>query len=113
MFCKTKAVECLPKFNHKGKEYQGCTSDSIGESDEKEKILWCATEVDENNEMVHWGQCDFSTCKYDISCLFTNVNNYQSVQTVTFIIVTFPFFFEWGFAKVTFINDKMSDFVEL
>ena len=76
MFCKTKAVECLPKFNHKGKEYQGCTSDSIGESDEKEEFFWCATEVDEKNEMVHWGVCDLNTCKYNISCLFTNVNNY-------------------------------------
>ena len=76
MFCKTKAVDCLSEFNYNGKTYDTCTSDSIDKSDKKEEFFWCATEVDEKNEMVRWGVCDLSTCKYNISCLFTNASIY-------------------------------------
>ena len=76
MFCKTKAVDCLSEFNYNGKTYNTCTSDSIDKSDKKEEFFWCATEVDEKNEMVRWGVCDLSTCKYNISCLFTNASIY-------------------------------------
>ena len=112
MFCKTKAVDCLSKFNYNGKTYENtCTSDSIDKSDKKEEFFWCATEVDEkNNEMVHWGVCDLSTCKYNISCLFTKASIYQIVQTFCHF---YDSYFFGGFAKVTFINDKMSDYVEL
>ena len=73
VFCKTKATECISKFTHNGKTYQDtCTFDSIGGSDKREEFLWCATEVDKDDKMVNWGVCDLSTCKSNISCLFTN-----------------------------------------
>ena len=82
VFCKTQAIKCNPLFVHDGKTYRDiCTSDSIDDSGEKEEFFWCATEVDESNNMVNWGVCDLSTCKLNTNCkdkhffnsLFTNI----------------------------------------
>ena len=70
-FCKTETVKCKPLFIHNGKTYlDTCTSDSIGDPSLgiKEEFFWCATEVDDSNNMVNWGVCDIFSCKLNINC---------------------------------------------
>ena len=72
--CKTRPVACkFPFKDGNGDLHYNCTKTKLYEDEEKlyedensaENVdfLWCATETNEDNDMVFWGKCDLeSSC---------------------------------------------------
>ena len=44
------------------KLYGSDDENSSEDSSENVNFLWCATETNEDNDMVFWGKCDLESC---------------------------------------------------
>ena len=51
-FCKIRKTACIFPFTYKGEVHNSCI--------QKEDTFWCATDVNEQNEVIDgfWGKCD-------------------------------------------------------
>ena len=66
-FCKTRPVACkFPFYDGNGDLHNNCTNTKLYADDENSSenvnFLWCATETNEDDDMVFWGKCDLESC---------------------------------------------------
>ena len=64
--CKTvKGNSCIFPFSYKGETYNSCTK-----AESSNGVAWCATEVDDNGEVVNnkWEDCDSLCPGSDFTC---------------------------------------------
>ena len=83
----TKPMPCQFPFIYKGEKYEECTNTTLPKEYDglEEDLLWCATHIDNDRNMVLWGQCDMEKKK-------TCQNSAKVVSSVTFgSVVLFVF----------------------
>jgi len=73
-FCKSVPMPCKFPFTHNGETYDNneCLNSELlltdensteGGAESNESFLWCATHLDNDGNMVWWGQCDLESCE--------------------------------------------------
>ena len=56
----TMSLPCQFPFFYNGVKYEECTNAKLPKEyfGSEEDLLWCATHLDDDRNMVLWGQCD-------------------------------------------------------